>query len=173
MTNQPGDIMWQGRVEAIYIAPAAKAPVERVPDVHAVAGRGLAGDRYFHDGGTFSHLGRGGRNGRDVTLICIEEIEAMARDYQIAIDPADARRNIVTRGVPLNHLVGKTFQMGDVVLRGVRLCEPCTHLATVTGIDLIGGMVHRGGLRCDIVQSGIIRANDSVREVVSTDSVVA
>lgn len=162
MTNQPGDIMWQGRVEAIYIAPEAKAPVERVPDVHAVAGRGLEGDRYFHDGGTFSHLGR---NGRDVTLICIEEIEAMSRDYEIEIDPADARRNIVTRGVPLNHLVGKTFQIGDVVLRGVRLCEPCKHLAEVTGIDLIRGMVHRGGLRCDIIQSGIIRVNDSVQEI--------
>ena len=118
--------MWKGSVVAIYLAPNARQPMAAVEQVHAVPGKGLEGDRYFDRTGTFSS-----KHGpdREVTLIEIEVIDALERDYSIEISPGDARREIVTRGVPLNHLVGREFQVGAVLLRGIRLCEPCSHLA--------------------------------------------
>ena len=135
-----------------------------VAAVNAVVGSGLEGDRYFSGAGTFS-LTPGG--GREVTLIEAEALEALARDYEFTLDPASARRNLLTRGVPLNHLVGKTFCVGEVVLRGVRLAEPCQHLATLNDSrKVLTGLLHRGGLRADIVQGGAIRVGDSVEEII-------
>jgi MOSC domain-containing protein YiiM len=98
-----------------------------------------------------------------VTLIEIEAIEALERDYGVKLSPGDARRNIVTRGVALNHLVGKEFRVGEVVLRGIRLCEPCQHLVQLTGQEkVLPGLVHRGGLRAQVVKGGVIRVGDAV-----------
>ena len=109
--------MWQGQVEAIHIAPEAAGPAAAVPSVRAVAGRGLEGDRYFRRAGTYSrHPG----NGREVTLIEAEVIEALARDTGIVLEPGASRRNLVTRSVPLNDLVGVRFRVGEVVLEGTR-----------------------------------------------------
>ncbi|MGH7423278.1 MAG: MOSC domain-containing protein, partial [Candidatus Methylomirabilales bacterium] len=94
-------------------------------EVRAIPGKGLEGDRYFTQTGTYS---KKPRLDREVTLIEVEAIEALAREYKIALEPGAARRNIVTRGVPLNHLVGREFRVGDVTVRGLRLCEPCAHL---------------------------------------------
>jgi MOSC domain-containing protein YiiM len=130
-----------------------------VGEVRAVPGRGLEGDRYYSKDGSFSDTPG---SGREITLIEIEAIEALARDYKFELSPGDARRNIVTRGVPLNHLVGREFSVGEVVLRGVRLNEPCNHLAGLTHEKVKQGLVHRGGLRAEILNEGVIRAGDPI-----------
>jgi DNA-binding transcriptional ArsR family regulator len=150
---------WQGAVHSLHVGPAAGAPLSTVDRVRAVAGRGLEGDRYFEGTGTFS---RKPGTGRHLTLIELETLRALAADG-IALDPAEARRNVVTCGVPLNHLVGRELRIGSVVLRGMRLCEPCTYLSGLVGRDVKTGLIHRGGLRADIVRGGTIRAGAAVR----------
>lgn len=139
--------------------------MQALTEVRAVAGRGLEGDRYFREIGTYS---RTSGPDRQLTLIEREALEAMERDYGVNLDPGEARRNLVTRGVPLNHLVGRTFRVGEVELRGVRLCEPCRHLARLVQADVVPGMVHRGGLRAEILTTGIIRVGDRVEEFSET-----
>src|SRR5947208_13163227 len=134
---------WTGEVVAIHIADEAEAQMRAVDRVRAVPGKGLEGDRYFRASGTYSD--RPGP-GREITLIESEAIEAMARDNELAIAPGEARRNVVTRGAPLNHLVGREFLVGGVRLRGIRLCEPCSHLEGLTRRGVLAGLVHRGGL---------------------------
>lgn len=153
--------MCPGEIVSIHVAPKAEAGVRSLPEVHAVAGRGLEGDRYFTKTGTYSrHRGPD----RQLTLIEREALEALGRDYNTDLDPGDARRNLVTRGVPLNHLVGRTFRVGEVMLRGIRLCEPCRHLAGLVHTDVVPGLIHRGGLRAEILSTGTIRVGDSVVE---------
>ena len=151
--------MFEGTVDSIHIAPAASEPTVSVEQAHAVPGKGLEGDRYFKREGTYSD-----RHGpdREVTLIEIETIQALERDYKYELSPGDARRNIVTRNVPLNHLVGREFQVGEVTLRGIRLNEPCNHLAGLTDDKVKQGLVHRGGLRAQVLTEGVIRAGDEV-----------
>lgn len=133
-----------------------------VEEVRAVEGRGLEGDRYFDRAGTWSS--RPG-TGREITLIESEAVEAAARDYGLNLFPGDARRNLVTTGVSVNHLVGKEFVVGEVRLRGMRLCEPCEHLADLTGQPVVPALVHRGGLRAEIVSGGFIRVGDPIGPV--------
>jgi MOSC domain-containing protein YiiM len=152
--------MFEGRVEAIHIAPAAAQPVVELAAVRAVRGRGLEGDRYFLGVGTYSnHPG----NGREVTLVEAEALEALRRELGIELPAGASRRNVVTRGVPLNHLVGRRFRVGEVLLEGMRLCEPCAHLEGLTQKGVLAGFVHRGGLRSVIVEEGTIRRGDIVR----------
>jgi MOSC domain-containing protein YiiM len=150
--------MATGRVESIYIAAAAQAPTQGVEQAKAVPGRGLEGDRYFLKQGTFFKP----EPSFELTLIEAEAIEAAKRDYQLGLAAGDARRNIVTRDVPLNHLVGKEFRVGDVRVRGIRLCEPCDHLQRLTGAPVIKSLRHRGGLRAQILSEGVIRVGDRV-----------
>jgi MOSC domain-containing protein YiiM len=152
--------MWSGKVHAIHIAAAAKAPVEALEQVAAIPGAGLDGDRYAEHRGTFSKP----KPDHELTLIEWEAIEAMRRDYQIEIGPGESRRNITTSGVPLNHLVGREFMIGDVRIRGIRLCEPCDHLQRLTGKSVIEGLLHRGGLRAQILTAGTIRVGDAITE---------
>lgn len=130
-----------------------------VAEINAIAGKGLEGDRYFRKTGSYSKTPG---SGREVTLIESEAIEALKREYQVEIDPAQARRNIVTRGVALNHLIDQEFTVGTVVLRGTRLCEPCSHLEKLTVKGALRGLIHRGGLRADIVHGGMIRVEDEI-----------
>lgn len=130
-----------------------------VPSVHAMPGKGLEGDRYFNARGTYSDRPS---PSREVTLIESEAIEAMARDNEITIPEGASRRNVVTRGTPLNHLVGQDFDVGHVRLRGIRLCEPCSHLEDLTQKGVIAGLVHRGGLRAQILTEGTIRVGDAI-----------
>jgi MOSC domain-containing protein YiiM len=143
-----------GRVEALALAPGAEAPMVLVAEATARAGRGLEGDRYFDGRGTFS--GAGG-DGRDITLI-----EAEALDDLGLLAPEEARRNVVTRGIDLNALVGRRFSVGDVECAGRRLCEPCAHLQRLTVPGTLRGLVHRGGLRADVLRDGTIRVGDAV-----------
>ena len=130
-----------------------------VDAARAVYGQGLKGDRYATAEGTFS---RPGAAGREVTLIETEALEALEREYDVALGPGDSRRNVVTRGIALNHLVGRVFTIGEVTLHGVRLCEPCGHLEKLTRKGTRAGLIHRGGLRADIVTGGVVRVWDAI-----------
>ncbi|WP_227374836.1 MOSC domain-containing protein [Haladaptatus halobius] len=146
-----------GEVEAIHVAREAEARTEAVKEVEAVAGRGLRGDRYFSDQGTFS--------GDDITLIESETLSAIERESGISLEPGVHRRNVTTRDVALNHLVGERFRVGEAVCEGVELCEPCSHLESLTQEGTLSALVHRGGLRAAIVEDGAIRVGDIVESL--------
>ena len=148
-----------GSVVSLHIAPTGAAAMLTQDQVQAVAGRGFVGDRYFAGFGTYSN---NPGTGRHVTLIEIEAIEALKREYGVEIASSQSRRNIVTRNVPLNHLVGREFFVGAVLLRGARLCEPCAHLESLSARGALRGLIHRGGLRADIITGGTIRIGDSI-----------
>src|SRR5215467_12664728 len=128
-----------------------------VTSVQVIVGKGLEGDRYFSKLGTYSN---DPGSGRDVTLIEIEAIEALMRDYQVELEPGQARRNIVTQDAALNHLVDREFKIGDIIFRGTRLCDPCAHLEKLTRKGVMRGLIHRGGLRAEIISGGTIHAGD-------------
>jgi MOSC domain-containing protein YiiM len=153
--------MLHGEVVSIYVAARAGAPMASRQSVEAIVGRGLEGDRYYEGSGHWSSTPG---MGRQITLIEIETIEALEREKNIVIAPGASRRNLVTRGVPLNHLVGREFQIGAVRLLGRRLCEPCEYLEGLTTKGVLTGLIHRGGLRADIVLGGSIHVGDSVKE---------
>ena len=146
-------------LDGIFTAPGARAPMVSLDSALAVPGRGLEGDRYFNKQGTFWKE----RPDFQVTFIEAEAIEALKRDYGLALAPQNARRNLLTRGVALNHLVGREFFLGEVRFRGIRLCEPCAHLQELTGLDVIRGLRHRGGLRAEVLSEGPLRVGDSFR----------
>ena len=150
--------MWQGRVVHISLTPVSAQPTHLVDEVRAVAGRGLEGDRYFKaDGDPWEDPGR------ELTLISAEAIDALARENDVKLDYKDARRNIITRDVPLNDLIDKEFAVGGVRVKGVRLNEPCQHLAGLTDEKVLKGLVHRGGLRAQILNDGQIKVGDTVQ----------
>jgi MOSC domain-containing protein YiiM len=151
-----------GTVEAIAIATEAEATMVRVERAMARAGKGLEGDRYFAERGTFSNShGRG----HDLTLIEAEVLDDL--DLPAGrLAPEEARRNIVTRGIDLNALVGERFTIGDVDCFGQRLCEPCAHLERLTAADgkpgTLRALIHTGGLRADVLSDGQIAAGDPI-----------
>ena len=152
--------MFEGEVVSIHIAADEGDATHAVDEIRAVAGRGLEGDRYFNHSGKFSHKEN---PGREVTLIESEAIDALGRDYGVELGLGDSRRNIVTRGVPLNHLIGREFKVGTtVVLEGIRLCEPCGYLEGLTTSGVKRGLAHRGGLNARIVSEGTIRRGDTI-----------
>ena len=160
--------MFQGTLEAIFIGRTKGAPMEQVESAQAVAGEGLEGDRYRSGNGTFSKSAAKPGNkyyprDRQVTLIEAEDLEAAARDCDVKIEAAQSRRNLLVRDVPLNHLVEREFTVGEIRLRGLRLCEPCGHLEKLTVPGIQQALMHRCGLRAEILSSGILRAGDSVR----------
>jgi MOSC domain-containing protein YiiM len=152
--------MFNGKLVGIFVASHKGERLQGVESVEAIAGKGLVGDRYFLKTGTYSQ--KSGPD-REVTLIEIEALEALAREYDTRLEPAQARRNLVTCGVPLNHLVGQEFSVGEAVLRGIRLCEPCGHLEKLTIAGVEKGLRHRGGLRAQILRGGTLRTGDGVR----------
>lgn len=153
--------MWEGSVEGIYITPREKGAMQRVDEVNAVAGKGLEGDRYFDGRGTFSK--KKGPD-REITFVEAEAIEAANAAYDLALDLGDTRRNIVTRGVALNHLIGREFRVGGTRVRGLRLCEPCGYLEGLTQPGVRKALIHRGGLRAQILEDGVIRVGDVIKE---------
>ncbi len=150
--------MPSGLLLAIYIAPSAGILPHSVPQIRALAGRGLVGDRYALGCGTFS----ANPGARDVTLVEAEAIEDFVREYHQPLDPAEARRNLLTRGLCLNDLVGRDFRVGPVAMRGLRLCEPCAHLARLTSKQVLPGLVHRGGLYAKILADGELNSGDVI-----------
>jgi MOSC domain-containing protein YiiM len=158
--------MCKGSVISIHITPEATGKMQSPAEVRAVAGEGLEGDRYYLKQGSFTD--NPNTTGRQVTLIEAEAIDALERDYAVKLAQHDPRRNIVTRGVALNHLVGREFSVGDVRMRGVRLSEPCNHMASLISEEkrerIRMGLMHRGGLRADILNDGVIRVGDAIED---------
>jgi len=151
-----------GRVEAVVVAPEAEAVMVRVERATARAGRGLEGDRYFDRRGTFSNAHA---RGHDLTLIEAEAFESLELPAG-RLAPEEARRNLVTRGIDLNALVGERFRVGDVECFGQRLCEPCAHLERLTAQagkpGTLRALIHKGGLRADVLSDGVIRVGDEI-----------
>ena len=154
--------MIQGKLVSIHIARTASGPMESLPQARAVPGKGLEGDRYFGAQGTYSATPG---TGREITLLSNEAIEFLEREHGVPLNPGDARRNLVTRGVALNDLVGKVFRIGAVRLKGMRLAEPCEHLEGLTQPGVLKGLVHRGGLRAEFLDEGILRVGDEISEL--------
>ena len=148
------------RLLGIYLAAQAAELPRSVGRVWALAGRGLEGDRYAAGSGTFSD--RPGK--RDVTLIETEALQAYERESGKKLSAAETRRNLLTQGVRLNDLVDREFQVGAVRLRGLRLSEPCTHLARLTHPETLGGLVHRAGLVAEVLSDGELRVGDEIVE---------
>jgi len=150
--------IWEGRLLSIHTCAAASSPMQSVMEIMAEEGRGLVGDRYYQATGTFSKPGLDS----EITLIESETLEALKRESEIHLGPGDSRRNLVTRDVALNHLVGRRFKVGSVTLQGIRLCEPCGHLEKLTVQGVRDALKHRGGLRAAVVVGGRIQVGDVV-----------
>jgi MOSC domain-containing protein YiiM len=159
-----GATQWQGRLLHIHIAPSASYEMEELQQAECVAGRGIVGDRYYEGTGTYSPK----PDVREVTLIEQEALDALSRndpplqDGPIALAPGEHRRNLTVMGVPLNHLVGRRFRVGDVILRGGRLNFPCKYLEELLGRPLFLPLYNRSGLNCGIERGGIIRPGDVI-----------
>ncbi|MGO8954089.1 MAG: MOSC domain-containing protein [Rhodomicrobium sp.] len=158
---------WSGTLEFIHIAPAASYEMEELKEARLIPGRGIEGDRYFNGTGTYSPK----PGVREVTLIEMEVLDALARndppiqDKPIMLAPADHRRNLTTRGVPLHHLVGKRFRAGEAVLKGGRLNFPCKYLEELLGLPVFLPLYNRSGLNCWIEEGGIIRQGDAIAPI--------
>ena len=152
-----------GEVVAIHIAQEAGAPMVSLDAAQALAGEGLAGDRYQVGSGFYSGIPTD-PGARDLTLIEEESLAAVLAESGIALAPDEHRRNVTTRGISLEPLLGKRFRIGEAVCEGVRLCPPCNHLENVTGKVVLKPLIHRGGIRARIVDGGWIRTGDSIAE---------
>jgi MOSC domain-containing protein YiiM len=150
---------WQGRLEHIHVTDAGSGAMRALPEARIMADRGIEGDRYFLGTGTYSM--KAGPD-RQVTLIEAETLAALARDEGIDLAPAEHRRNLTVAHVPLNHLVGCTFRVGQVLLEGVRLNKPCKYLEKMTGKPVYLPLLNRSGLNCRVLEGGIIRPGDAV-----------
>ncbi|MCC6174154.1 MAG: MOSC domain-containing protein [Chloroflexi bacterium] len=151
----------QGTAIGLFTTSGAGQPMVSHETVSAVAGRGLAGDRY-HDGiGYYSQRPSEG-GGRELTLIATEVLDALAAEHGIRLTLEECRRNVVTRGLDVLTLIGKRFKIGEVECYGVRICEPCTYLEGLTGKPVNAPLVHRAGLRANILVGGTIRLGDVV-----------
>jgi hypothetical protein len=144
-----------GRLEGIWVAPSAGEPPRGCDAARGIPGRGLEGDRHTTGAGTFPS----GLPGSALTLIEAEVCEA----FDPPLRPEEHRRNVVTRGIDLNSLVGSEFAIGEMRCRGMRLCEPCTVVEGYAARPVLRALVHRGGLRADILTSAEIRVGDAVR----------
>jgi len=142
----------EGRVEAIFISAEHGQLPHAVESVRAIAGKGLEGNRYFDEG----------RPEAELTLIEAEALEALLAEHGIELDGAASRRNVLTRDVRLNDLVGKRFRVGELECLGIELCEPCLHMQSMTSPGVIDGLVHRAGLNAEILVGGDLRPGDPV-----------
>jgi len=142
----------------------ATEPPAPVSQAEAVTGEGLRGDRYFRSTGegTFS---KEDKWGQDVTLVEAEALERLAAEHGVEVSHAESRRNVLTRGIGLNDLVGRRFRVGEVELAGQRLCDPCAHLAKLTDERVLKGLADRGGLRADVLKGGRIAPGDRVEDL--------
>ncbi|TMK72457.1 MAG: MOSC domain-containing protein [Actinobacteria bacterium] len=144
-----------GRVEGIFVTETHGKVPQPIERVRAVPGGGLVGNRYFYADGDAPP-------GRAITLVAAEAVEAFVSETGIEVTAAETRRNVVTRGIDVNALVGKRFRIGDVECVGVELCEPCSHLESMTKPGVLKGLVHRAGLNADVLNDGEISVGDAV-----------
>jgi len=153
---------WTGVVRHLHITPRAFLPMESFDQLTLVAGKGIEGDRYMigRESGFYSHKPE---EGRQITLFEIETLEALARDAKIQMLPEEHRRNVTVQGVPLNHLVGRQFWVGETLLEATRLSTPCRHIEEILGKAVFDPLINRSGLNCRILKGGVIRVGDAVR----------
>ncbi len=152
-------MIWEGRLLHIHTAEQGGAAMVAHERIGCVAGVGLEGDRYATGRGYYSAR----PDIREVTLIEAEALEALRRDHGVDLKVEEHRRNLTTEGVPLNHLVGRRFAVGAVVLEGGRLNVPCQYLADLTGKKVFKPLINRSGLNCRIVEGGTIAVGDVIR----------
>ncbi|WP_158970108.1 MOSC domain-containing protein [Chachezhania sediminis] len=151
---------WTGTVEHLHIVPRSFLPMRSMDRIELVAGRGITGDRYSTGDGFYSDRPE---EGRQVTLFEIETLEALQRDHKVTLLPAEHRRNVTVRDVPLNHLVGQRFRIGPVLLEGTRLSTPCRHIEQITGQEIFTILLHRSGLHARILEGGEVALGDTIR----------
>ncbi len=157
VADGPGAV--KGRVVSLHIAPASGEPMQPVDAALAIPGSGLRGDRYASGTGHWSPMRR---RGDQLTLVEAEELEGIASATGLTLPPGATRRNITTRGIRLDSLIGRPFRVGTVECRGTRRCEPCSYLDELLGQDLLPALVHRGGIRAEITKGGRIAVGDVV-----------
>ena len=153
---------WAGIVRCLHKTPRAFLPMRSFPSLTLIAGKGIEGDRYMigQEAGFYSHKPE---EGRQVTLFEIETLEALAREAKITLLPEEHRRNVTVQGVPLNHLVGRQFWLGETLLEATRLSTPCRHIEEITGKAIFDPLINRSGLNCKILTGGVVRVGDAVR----------
>ena len=151
--------MFTGRLVGIYTAPDAGALLAPSTELRAIEGVGLDGDRYATEVGKYSD--REGPH-RQVTFVEREVIAAVNSEAGVDLAEHETRRNLVTEGVPLHHLVGETFRVGDVVFRGIKTCPPCVYLEQLTRPGVRAALENRGGLRAEVVHGGTLRIGDEI-----------
>jgi MOSC domain-containing protein YiiM len=159
----------RGEVVSIHIAAGAGQPMQALTEAEAIAGEGLIGDRY-RDGTGFYSDKPITPGAREITLIAEEALAAVKAETGITLPLDEHRRNITTRGVDLDALIGQRFRIGEVLCEGIRSCPPCTHLEEVTGKPVMPPLVHRGGLRARIVEGGWLRVGDAIEQVAQPTS---
>ena len=150
---------WLGIVEGLHLCPRSFLPMRSMPALRLVAGHGIEGDRYAVGEGFYSDRPE---EGRQVTLFEAETLEALARDHKVVLEPTDHRRNMTTRNAPLNHLVGKRFRVGSVLLEGTRLSTPCRHIEQITGQEIFTILINRSGLHARILEGGEVRLGEAI-----------
>ncbi len=129
-------------------------PTRSVESVEAVEGKGLTGDRYFSSG----------KPHKAVTLISKEALDGLSEHDGIDLNALQTGRNILTEGIDLNEFVGKRLRIGDAIIEGFELCEPCRGLERRTFPGVLKGLVHKGGLRGSVIESGAIHVGDTIEE---------
>ena len=150
---------WTGRLEHIHVTGAGGGAMRPLAEARVAAGRGIEGDRYFLETGTYSM--KPGPD-RQITLIAAEVLDALADEHGITLAPHEHRRNLTVSGVPLNDLVGQRFRVGPVLLETVRLNQPCRWLEKLTGKPVYEPLLNRSGLNCRVLEGGTIRPGDPV-----------
>lgn len=153
---------WNGTVAHLHVTARAFLPMRACENVELVAGRGIVGDRYMI-GVEQGYYSEKPEEGRQVTLFESEALEAILRDYKVELLPEEHRRNITTRGVPLNWLVGRRFRIGSCLVEATRLSVPCRHIEQILDKPVFDAMVHRSGLNCRILVGGTVRVGDGIR----------
>jgi MOSC domain-containing protein YiiM len=162
----PGAVVpaWTGVVRYLHITPRAFLPMRAMPELRLIEGKGIEGDRYMigKEEGFYSHRPE---EGRQVTLFEYETLVALKRDHNIDLGPEEHRRNVTVAGVPLTHLVGRQFWLGETLLESTRLSIPCRHIEEITGKAIFDPLINRSGLNCKILKGGTVRVGDAVRNV--------
>ncbi|WFU43061.1 MOSC domain-containing protein [Bradyrhizobium sp. CB82] len=153
---------WTGVIRFIHVTSRAFLPMRAVSEVTLIAGKGIEGDRYLMKEGFYSPLRK---EGDQITLFEFETLIALRHELGIELGPEEHRRNVTVEGVPLNHLVGRRFWLGETMLEGTELVEPCGHVEKITGKTISRHLINRGGLYCKILQGGLVRVGDPVRSV--------
>jgi len=151
-----------GKIVNLFISQSIESSMKKVNQIVLKEKKGIFGDRYYSQEGTFSNKGKIEPD-RDVTLIEIEKINEFNDEFNQNITDEDLRRNITVSNCNLNSLVGKEFQIGNVVLKGIRLCEPCKYLAEkLDNEEVLTKLVHKAGLRAQIIKGGSIDTTSQI-----------